>query len=145
MPAGLFANTGIPVDLLLFEKYTGDQSVYFLDASQICEKGEPMTEDEIDTILRMTTHKEVVEGISWHAPLQEIAANDYCLSPSMYIHAPEKRDPDIERWEKMTPEELIYEMREQRRKRQEEIEKCEDELLKLLKQSPKGSAMRMKA
>ena len=133
LPAGLFANTGIPVDLLLFEKYMGDQSVYFLDASQICEKNRPMTEDEIDTIYRMAENWEEVEGISHHARLHEIASNDYCLSPTMYIHAPEKRDPDIERWKKMTPEELIYEMREQRRKRQEEIEKCEDELLKLLK------------
>lgn len=144
LPAGLFTNTSIPVDLLLLEKWTGDQSTYFLDASQICEKGKPMTEDEIDTIYRMAEHREVVEGVSYHANLDEIAANDYCLSTNMYVHAPEKRDPDWGRWKKMTPEELIYEMRAKRQERMEEIEKREDELLKLLKEMPKGKPARMK-
>jgi type I restriction enzyme M protein len=132
LPGKLFANTQIPVELILLEKTPADRSVYFLDASQILEEGKTPTEEEVDKIADMVlnrTEEKYVSKIRYFDGLNGFDPDNYTLVPSWYIdQKPAEKSP----YEGMALEDIIKEARKERRERDKKMTEIEDELLRLV-------------
>lgn len=134
LPGKLFANTQIPVELILLEKTPADRSVYFLDASQILEEGKEPTEEQIDKIASMvlnrTEEKYVSKIVHW-GEWGGFDADNYTLTPSWYI---DKKPAEKSPYEGMKLEDIIADARRKRKESDKKMTEIEDQLLKLVKE-----------
>jgi type I restriction enzyme M protein len=132
LPGGLFANTQIPVELILLEKTPMDRSVYFLDASQILEEGKEPTKEQIDKIASMVLNRreeKYVSKIVYFDGLNGFDPDNYTLTPSWYI---DKKPAEKSPYEGMKLEDIIKEARKERQERDKKMTEIEDELLRLV-------------
>ena len=135
LPGGLFANTQIPVELILLEKTPADRSVYFLDASQILEEGKEPTEEQIDKTASMVlnrTEEKYVSKIVYFDGLNGFDPDNYTLTPSRYI---EQRPKEKSPYEGMKLEDVIADARRKREESNKKMTEIEDRLLKLIKET----------
>lgn len=134
LPEGLFLNTQIAIELILLEKTPADRSVYFLDASQILEKGKEPTEEQIDKIASMVlnrTEEKYVSKIVYFDGLNGFDPHNYTLTPSWYVdQKPKEESP----YEDMKLEDVIADARKKREESNKKMTEIEDQLLKLVKE-----------
>ena len=134
LPGKLFANTQIPVELILLEKTPADRSVYFLDASQILEEGKEPTEEQIDKIASMVlnrTEEKYVSKIVYWGAFSTFDPDNYTLTPSWYVdQKPAEKSP----YEGMKLEDVIADARREREENDKKMTEIEDQLLKLVKE-----------
>lgn len=83
LPPRVFENTAIGTSMIVFSHGHGE--VMMVDASEACEKGRRMnviTDDHISQILEACDHE---TAISRRVSYEEIKANDFNLSPGLYL------------------------------------------------------------
>lgn len=135
LPGKLFANTQIPVELILLENCPMDRSVYFLDASQILEEGKTPTAEQIDKIadmvLNRTEEKYVSKIVHW-GEWGGFDPDNYTLTPSWYV---EQRPKEKSPYEDMKLEDIIADARRRRKEADKKMTEIEDRLLKLIKET----------
>lgn len=132
LPGKLFANTQIPVELILLKKTPADRSVYFLDASQILEEGKELAKEQIDKIADMVLHRteeKYVSKIRYFDGLNGFDPNNYTLVPSWYV---DKKPEETSPYAHMSIEDLIETARSKRRENDRKMTEIEDELLRLV-------------
>ena len=135
LPEGLFANTQIPVELILLEKTPVDRSVYFLDASQILEERKTPTEEQIDKIASMVlnrTEEKYVSKIVYFDGLNGFDPDNYTLTPSWYV---DQKHAEKSPYEGMKLEDVIADARRKREESNKKMTEIEDQLLKLVKET----------
>ncbi len=95
LPENLFYNTTAPGIIIVLNKAKSKErqgKLFLLNASREFEKGDPknyIPEDAIDRIARTFTAWKEVEKYSRIVTREEIAKNDYNISPNRYIHTGE--------------------------------------------------------
>ena len=98
LPVKLFEETAIGTVCLLFEKSPSEDSVLFLDASEMCKsvqkKLNVITDEHIDEIVSIVKERKVIEERS--ALVERSAINDFDLLPNRYIEKKFKRDNPYE-------------------------------------------------
>jgi type I restriction enzyme M protein len=138
MPGQLFYSTGIPVCLWIMRKGKNEntqEKVLFIDARNlghmIDRRVKELGEDDIQKVAE-TYHKwrndngyEDVQGFCKVATIDEIASNDYVLTPGRYVGIEEVEDDGIpfeEKMEKLTKE--ISQQFKESRELEEKIRKA---------------------
>ena len=134
MPSQLFYTTGIPVSLWFLnraKKQTG--KILFIDARQmgtmVTRKLRELTEEDIQRIAKTYNDfqagvLEDEKGYCAAATLDEVAKQDYILTPGRYVGIAEAEDdgePFLEKMERLTSE--LSEMFEKSHQLEEEIRK----------------------
>lgn len=95
LPANLFLNVTISVDILLLKKNKADASIVFVDASKECVKvgkNNRLTDDNIQRIVSTVAERKAEEHFARVVPYNEIVAEDYNLSVSTYVEAEDTRE-----------------------------------------------------
>ncbi len=98
LPENLFYNTSAPgIVLVLNNRKPEDRrnQIFLVNASLSFEKGDPknfIPDGEIDRIAKTFLDWEEVEKFSRVVSLEEIAKNDFNISPSRYIHVAEAEE-----------------------------------------------------
>ncbi len=98
----LFFGTSIAVNILVLSKHKSDTSIQFIDASgeQFFKKetnNNVLTEDIIESILKIFENKEDIEYVCKSVGPEKIAEENYNLSVSSYVEAKDTREViDIE-------------------------------------------------
>ncbi len=95
LPANLFYNTSIPTCIVVLKKHREGRDVLFIDASRKFEKGKKqntMTEEHIDSVVKLYNHRETVERESFLASFEDIAKNDFNLNIPRYVDNFEKEE-----------------------------------------------------
>lgn len=126
LPANLFYNTSIPTCIIVLKKHRDGRDVLFIDASKKFEKGKKqntMTEEYIDQILELYSKRETVDKESYLAEFEEIEENDFNLNIPRYVDNFEK-EPEVD----------IQAVLADMRKTDAEIDKCQGELVSLMKE-----------
>lgn len=126
LPANLFYNTSIPTCIIVLKKHRDGRDVLFIDASKKFEKGKKqntMTEEHIDQILELYSKRETVDKESYLAEFEEIEENDFNLNIPRYVDNFEK-EPEVD----------IQAVLADMRKTDAEIDKCQGELVFLMKE-----------
>ena len=135
MPGQLFYSTGIPVSLWILRKGKTDSAknkILFIDArnlgNMIDRKVRELSEEDIQLIAstyqnwRQGKEYEDVKGFCKEATLDEVAAQDYILTPGRYVGIAEQEDdgePFEEKMTRLTTE--LYGLFEESHKLEEEI------------------------
>jgi len=93
----LFFGTSIAVNILVLSKHKTDNKTQFIDASgdQYFKKetnNNILTEEHIDTIMKLFASKEDVEHVVKMVDYEKIAENEYNLSVSSYVEAKDTRE-----------------------------------------------------
>ena len=125
LPANLFYNTSIPTCILVLKKHRDGRDVLFIDASQKFEKGKKqnaMTDEHIDSVLKLYTKRETVEKESYLASFEDIEKNDFNLNIPRYVD-------NFEQEEEIDINALLTDMQNT----DTEIAKTQSELVSLLK------------
>lgn len=95
LPANLFLNVTISVDIMILRKNKADNRFLFLDASNEfvkVTKNNRLTEENIKNIVSAVASKQEIAHFSHIASYDEIVANDYNLSVSSYVEAEDTRE-----------------------------------------------------
>ena len=95
LPANLFLNVTISVDIMLLKKSKTDNTVLFVDASGECvkvTKNNRLAPENIAKIVDAVANHEESEHFCHVAAFDEIAANDYNLSVSTYVEQEDTRE-----------------------------------------------------
>ena len=95
LPANLFLNVTISVDILLLRKNKQDNRVLFVDASGECvkvTKNNRLSPENISRIVKTVADRAEITHFSHLAKYDEVAENDYNLSVSTYVEAEDTRE-----------------------------------------------------
>lgn len=95
LPANLFLNVTISVDIMILRKNKKDNRVLFVDASNEfikVTKNNRLTEVNIKTIVDAVSAREEKQYFSHLATYDEVVETDYNLSVSSYVQAEDKRE-----------------------------------------------------
>ena len=95
LPANLFLNVTISVDIMILRKNKKDNRVLFVDASEECvkvTKNNRLSKENIDNIVGAVANRTEKEHFSKLATYDEVAGNDYNLSISTYVEAKDTRE-----------------------------------------------------
>lgn len=95
LPANLFLNVTISVDIMVLRKNKTDNRVLFADASGEfvkVTKNNRLTEDNIARIVKAVADRSEEKHFSHLAAFDEIQENDYNLSVSTYVEAEDTRE-----------------------------------------------------
>jgi len=95
LPANLFLNVTISVDILLLRKNKKDNRVLFVDASKEfikVTKNNRLSDDNISRIVRAVADCSEIAHFTHLAPYDEVVANGYNLSVSTYVEAEDTRE-----------------------------------------------------
>ncbi len=100
LPTNMFFNASIPTCILIFEKTTKDEDVFFIEGSNEFVKAKAknqMTEENINKIADAYISKKEIDKFSRKVSLKEIEENDWNLNITRYIDTFEEEEPiDIE-------------------------------------------------
>jgi type I restriction enzyme M protein len=89
LPENLFYNTSAPGIIMVVNKakpHPGE--ILLINASKLCAKGRPknyLTDEHIEQIYKLYRDWRAEEGLSVVIATEEVARNDYNLSPSRYV------------------------------------------------------------
>lgn len=101
LPANLFLNVTISVDIMVLRKNKKDNKVLFVDASGECvkvTKNNRLSDGNIARIVGAVAERNEVKHFSHLADYDEVAENGYNLSVSTYVEAEDTREKvDIEK------------------------------------------------
>lgn len=101
LPANLFLNVTISVDIMVLRKNKKDNKVLFVDASGECvkvTKNNRLSDVNIARIVKAVADHSEIEHFSHLASFDEVADNAYNLSVSTYVEAEDTREKvDIEK------------------------------------------------
>lgn len=92
LPENLFYNTTAPGIIIFLNKNKSSElkdRIFLINASKEFVKGDPknyISDEQIEKITKAYQSKKKVEGFSQSIGKDEIAKNDYNISPSRYIH-----------------------------------------------------------
>ena len=95
LPANLFLNVTISVDIMVLRKNKKDNRVLFVDASGECvkvTKNNRLSDDNIARIVGAVAERSETAHFSHLASYDEVAGNDYNLSISTYVEAEDTRE-----------------------------------------------------
>lgn len=95
LPANLFYNTSIPTCIVVLKKHRDGRDVLFIDASGKFEKGKKqnaMTDEHIESVIRLYNRRETVEKESFLASFEDIEKNDFNLNIPRYVDNFEKEE-----------------------------------------------------
>lgn len=97
LPANLFLNVTISVDILLLKKNKADNSILFVDASSECvkvTKNNRLSDDNIKNIVSAVAERKDIPHFCQLVPNSEIGNKDnaYNLSVSTYVEAEDTRE-----------------------------------------------------
>lgn len=95
LPANLFLNVTISVDIMVLRKNKKDNKVLFVDASGECvkvTKNNRLSDDNIARIVKAVANHSEIEHFSHLASYDEVADNAYNLSVSTYVEAEDTRE-----------------------------------------------------
>ncbi|MBR4434506.1 MAG: type I restriction-modification system subunit M [Clostridia bacterium] len=95
LPANLFLNVTISVDIMVLRKNKKDNKVLFVDASGECvkvTKNNRLSDDNIAHIVKAVADHSEIEHFSHLAPYDEVVENAYNLSVSTYVEAEDTRE-----------------------------------------------------
>ena len=98
LPENLFYNTTAPGIIIVLNKAKPDHrkdKLFLLNASREFVKGDPknyIPEDGIDRIADTFINWQEIDKFARIVPREEIAKNDYNISPSRYIHTGEDEE-----------------------------------------------------
>ena len=95
LPANLFLNVTISVDIMILRKNKKDNRILFVDASEECvkvTKNNRLSKENIDNIVGAVANRTEKEHFSKLATYDEVAGNDYNLSISTYAEAKDTRE-----------------------------------------------------
>lgn len=99
LPANMFLNTGIPVQIMVLNKHKTDNSILVIDASKEFEKNgkqNRMTEANISKCIDAYAGRKDIEKYSHLASMQEIESNDFNLNIPRYVDTTEDEPvPDL--------------------------------------------------
>lgn len=88
LPSKLFANTDIPVVLLILNKEKRDKSIYIINAADDrikLKRNNSMSAEQIAFLLDVYNKKEDIKDYSRHVTYKEIESNNFNLNISRYI------------------------------------------------------------
>ena len=95
LPANLFLNVTISVDIMILRKNKKDNRILFVDASEECvkvTKNNRLSKENIDNIVGAVANRTEKEHFSKLATYAEVAESDYNLSISTYVEAQDTRE-----------------------------------------------------
>lgn len=95
LPANLFLNVTISVNIMVLRKNKKDNKVLFVDASGECvkvTKNNRLSDDNIARIVKAVANHSEIEHFSHLASYDEVADNAYNLSVSTYVEAEDTRE-----------------------------------------------------
>lgn len=95
LPANLFLNVTISVDIIVLRKNKKDNKVLFVDASGECvkvTKNNRLSDENIARIVKAVADHSEIEHFSHLASYDEVADNAYNLSVSTYVEAEDTRE-----------------------------------------------------
>lgn len=95
LPGNLFFGTSIATCIMVMKKNKVDNKTLFIDATGECIKvtnNNKLTAENIERIVELFTEHENVAHLAHLAEYEEIAANDFNLSVSTYVEAPDTRE-----------------------------------------------------
>ena len=95
LPANLFLNVTISVDIMVLRKNKKDNRVLFVDASGECvkvTKNNRLSDENIARIVGAVAERSEIAHFSHLASYDEIAGNGYNLSVSTYVEAEDTRE-----------------------------------------------------
>jgi len=95
LPANLFLNVTISVDIMLLKKSKKDNTVLFVDASGECvkvTKNNRLAPENIAKIVEAVANHAEAEHFCHVATYDEVAKNDYNLSVSTYVEQEDTRE-----------------------------------------------------
>ncbi len=95
LPANLFLNVTISVDIMILKKNKRDSGVLFVDASKEfvkVTKNNRLTEENISRIVAAVAGRTNEEHFTHLASLDEVSENDYNLSVSTYVEPEDTRE-----------------------------------------------------
>lgn len=95
LPANLFLNVTISVDIMVLRKNKKDNKVLFVDASGECikvTKNNRLSDDNIARIVGAVADHSEIKHFAHLASYDEVAENDYNLSVSTYVEAEDTRE-----------------------------------------------------
>jgi len=95
LPANLFLNVTISVDIMILRKNKKDNRILFVDASEECvkvTKNNRLSKENIVNIVGAVANRAEKEHFSKLATYDEVAGNDYNLSISTYVEAKDTRE-----------------------------------------------------
>ena len=95
LPANLFLNVTISVDIMLLKKSKKDNTVLFVDASNECikvTKNNRLAPENIAKIVDTVANRQEIEHFCHVASYNELTENDYNLSVSTYVEAADTRE-----------------------------------------------------
>jgi type I restriction enzyme M protein len=91
----LFYGTSISVNILILSKHKSDTTIQFIDASSLFKKetnNNILTDEHITQIIQLFDTKSDVEHLAKSVEYDIIQQNDYNLSVSSYVEAPDTRE-----------------------------------------------------
>lgn len=98
LPSNLFANTGIPVCILVFKKNRANKDILFIDAQKDFVKDKSkniMTSEHVLKVIDTYNNRSDIEKYSRKVSISEIEENDYNLNIPRYIDSFEPEEiPD---------------------------------------------------
>ena len=95
LPANLFLNVTISVDIMVLRKNKKGNRVLFVDASGECvkvTKNNRLSDDNIARIVSAVANHSEIKHFSHLASYDEVAENGYNLSVSTYVEAEDTRE-----------------------------------------------------
>lgn len=95
LPDNLFFGTSIATCIMVLSKSKSENKTLFIDASRECVKvtnSNKLTDDNIDSIVKMFTDKKDVDYTARLVDRYEIAKNEYNLSVSTYVAKEDKSE-----------------------------------------------------
>ena len=95
LPANLFLNVTISVDIMVLRKNKKDNKVLFVDASGECvkvTKNNRLSDDNIARIVKAAAERSEVKHFSHLAAYDEVVENAYNLSVSTYVEQEDTRE-----------------------------------------------------
>lgn len=95
LPSNLFFGTTIATCIMVMKKNKNDNKTLFIDASTECIKvtnNNKLTAKNMERIVDIFANREEVKHFSHLASYEEVVANDYKLSVSIYVEAEDTRE-----------------------------------------------------
>ena len=95
-PSNLFSNTGIPVQIMIFNKAKTTSDILFIDASKDFTKVKKLNyleEDHIKKIVDCYLNKTTIDKFSKMVTIEEIEDNEYNLNIPRYVDTFEEEEP----------------------------------------------------